>query len=151
MTISLSLLCDCKDKLQHDHSAVVEIVYNLFDCLRRYSHLSEVKLFAAILEEKLPIEARDDLQQTIDRIRDEVYKECKLLQIAGPPTSLDGGNINTGDGSSGATNTSNAGSNSSAQQFRLSAEQLIRLIKRVMPTKNEASIGRLQQVKTQLQ
>lgn len=56
---------------RYPHPAIViEMGYNVHDCVtRRYAHVSDCRLFAAVLDERLPLDAWDDQRDMLERIR----------------------------------------------------------------------------------
>jgi hypothetical protein len=50
--------------------------YNLMDSLKRFSDLSDCKLFSVVLEEKLPVAIRDDHQAMLDMLHVRTMTCC---------------------------------------------------------------------------
>jgi hypothetical protein len=67
---SLSVFMDLflHDKLK-DKLIAVEMAYNIHDSLKRFSTLSDCRLFSAVLEDKLPAEIWDDQNNMIEKVR----------------------------------------------------------------------------------
>jgi hypothetical protein len=45
------------------------MAYNLLDAVKRFSAVSDCRMFSAVLENKLPMEIWQDQRQLIDRIK----------------------------------------------------------------------------------
>ena len=52
-----------------DRLLAIELAYNLHDALKRFAALSDCRLFAAVLEEKLPMEIYEDQRNMIERVQ----------------------------------------------------------------------------------
>lgn len=93
------------------------MAYNIIDAVKRFTALSDCKMFTAVLEEKLPIEIWADQNNLLDRIRDEVQKEVKMLRSS---TTMDMGDAG-----------------------KMTSDQLIRLLRRILTTKTDHAINKL--------
>ena len=132
-----------QDKLK-DKLLSVEMAYNLYDALKKFSSLSDCRLFSAVLEEKLPTEIWDDQNNMVEKVRDEVNKEIKMLR------SVNSNNTNSDTSTAstlGDNNVAGAGNaNNNGNWNKINVEDLMRLIKRLFPTKSEHSFSKLQKV-----
>ena len=43
--------------------------YNIVDAVKRFAHVSDCRLFAAVLDERLPMDAWDDQRDMLERVR----------------------------------------------------------------------------------
>lgn len=94
--------------------------YNILDAVKRFSSLSDCRMFTAVLEEKLPIEIWADQNSVLDRIRDEVQKEIKMLR--------------------------SSGSSEMSDESKLTSDQLVRLLRRILTTKTDHAFNKLVKV-----
>ena len=55
------------------------MAYNLVNALKKYSSVSDCRLFTCILEHKLPIDAWSDMKEMLEKVKMEAIKENDRL------------------------------------------------------------------------
>lgn len=75
------LACSCAmPQSKFPNSAMVaEMAYNLVNALKKYSSVSDCRLFTCILEHKLPIDAWSDMEEMLAKVKMEAMKENDRL------------------------------------------------------------------------
>lgn len=123
--------CLAQDKFNSNLLAT-EMYYNILDALKRFSSLSDCKIFTAIFEEKLPFELKDELENMLELLHNEAIKEAKIsagqVDVSSPPTRAN---------SYGAQGSANV----------ISLDIFIRLLRRLFPFKPDQSFGKLSKVR----
>lgn len=110
--------------------------YNILDALKRFATLSDCKLFTVAFEEKMPFEIKSDMQSMLDMLQDESIKECKLVAGVSDGPAVTGTLVSFGGAGVG-----------NATNYRLTMDQMIRLLRRIFPSKSDQSFGKLSKVR----
>lgn len=102
--------------------------YNIQDAVKRFAYVSDCKMFSAVMEEKIHISIWESQRDMLDKVRDEIQKEVKLLRITTPGSAT-------------------SAKDSVPESEKLSVESVIRVLRRLLPTKPEPSFAKLAKVK----
>eukprot|EP01038_Epipyxis_sp_PR26KG_P013229 gene13229-17729_t len=96
-----------------DRLLTIEMAYNIVDTLKRHHEISDCMLFSSILEMKLSDEIWHDMTQMVDIIVDEMFKENSAV------------------------------STTPENDWKLTQESFLRILRRLLPNKAEASFQKL--------